>query len=199
MIAYVKGTLAFKTPSSVVVDVNGVAYDIAISLNTFYGLPELGQEVLIYTYVHVREDLLQLYGFKTLEEKKAFLDLIAISGVGPKLALTILSGIAPDELLRAVYEHNVGRLQKIPGVGKKTAERILLEMKHRLKPLEIQSCGDIPDLGEETPYGTAFAALIQLGYKPQEAEKALAAAKKKVGEMASVEEILKASLQAMAV
>jgi Holliday junction DNA helicase RuvA len=199
MIAYVKGTLAFKTPSSVVVDVNGVGYDIAISLNTFYGLPELGQEVLIYTYTHVREDLLQLYGFKTLEEKKAFLDLIAINGVGPKLALAILSGIAPDELVRTVYEHNVGRLQKIPGVGKKTAERILLEMKHRLKPPEIQSCGDIPDLGEESPYGTAFAALIQLGYKPQEAEKALAAAKKKVGEMASVEEILRASLQAMAV
>jgi Holliday junction DNA helicase RuvA len=199
MIAYVKGTLAFKTPSSVVVDVNGVGYDIAISLNTFYGLPELGQEVLIYTYTHVREDLLQLYGFKTLEEKKAFLDLIAINGVGPKLALAILSGIAPDELVRAVYEHNVGRLQKIPGVGKKTAERILLEMKHRLKPPEIQSCGDIPDLGEESPYGTAFAALIHLGYKPQEAEKALAAAKKKVGEMASVEEILRASLQAMAV
>ncbi|MEJ5299680.1 MAG: Holliday junction branch migration protein RuvA [Thermodesulforhabdaceae bacterium] len=198
MIAYVKGTLTSKTPSSAVVDVSGIGYDIAISLHTFYSLPELGQEVLIYTYTHVREDVLQLYGFKTLEEKKAFLDLIAINGVGPKLALTILSGIAPDELARAVYEHNVGRLQKIPGVGKKTAERILLEMKHRLKPPEMQSFSDVVEMEETSPYGIAFAALIQLGYKSQEAERALATARKKVGDTASVEDLLKASLRVMA-
>jgi Holliday junction DNA helicase RuvA len=197
MIAYLKGILPIKAPSSAAVDVNGVGYGFAISLNTFYSLAEPGKEVLLHTYAYIREEELQLYGFRTMEEKKAFIDLISISGIGPKLALTILSGIAPDELTRAVYEHNTRRLQRIPGVGKKTAERIILELKHRIKIPDAQPQGEFVDIGEESPYTVALAALVHLGYSSQEAERALAGAKKRVGETASVEELLKASLQIM--
>lgn len=197
MIAYLKGILANKSPSYVVVDVNGVGYGVAVSLNTFYSLPETGKEVLLHTHTYLREEELHLYGFKTTEEKKAFLDLISISGIGPRLALTILSGIAPDELVRAVYEHNSKRLQRIPGVGKKMAERIILELKHRIKVPDTQIQSEFMDVGEDSPYGVALAALIHLGYSSQEAERALSSAKKRVGETASVEELLRASLQTM--
>lgn len=198
MIAYLKGILASKSPSSIIVDVNGVGYDVAISLHTFYSLPDPGKDVFVHTYTYVREDTLQLYGFCTLEEKKAFIDLISITGVGPKIALAILSGVAPHELARSVYEHNVKRLQKIPGVGKKTAERIILEMKHKMKLPEVRTESEVTAITEDSPYTIALTALIHLGYSSHEAEKALAAARKNVGETASVEELLKASLRAMA-
>ncbi|MCX7821924.1 MAG: Holliday junction branch migration protein RuvA [Syntrophobacterales bacterium] len=198
MIAYLKGILANKAPSSIIVDVNGVGYDLAISLNTFYSLPDPGKEILVYTYTHLREDMLQLYGFKTMEEKRAFIDLISISGIGPRLAIAILSGIVPSELAQAVYEHNVKRLQKIPGVGKRTAERIILEMKHKMKIPETRFESEIGDLTEESPYTIALTALTHLGYSLNEAERALAVAKKLIGEKVSVEELLKASLRVMA-
>lgn len=198
MIAYLKGILSGKSPSSITVDINGVGYDLTISLNTFYSLPDPGKEILIYTYPYIREETLQLYGFRTMEEKKAFLDLISISGIGPKVALAILSGITPDELARAVYEHNAKRLQKIPGVGRKTAERIILELKHKMKIPEYEPDGRLMDAGEESPYAIALTALLHLGYSSHEAEKALAIAKKVTGETTSVEELLKASLKVMA-
>ncbi len=199
MIAYLRGTLASKAQNSIVIDIHGVGYGLTISLHTFYSLPEISQEVRLYTYPYVREETIQLYGFHSMEEKRIFLHLITISGIGPKLALTILSGIAPHEFTQAIDEHNVTRLQKIPGVGRKTAERIVLEMKHKLKLTapEAEPVG-LPPGGEESPYSVALTALMNLGYRQQEATQALTTAQKKVGTGASVEELLRESLRAMA-
>ncbi len=133
MIAYLEGRLRHKAPDHVIVDVHGVGYCVHVPLSTFYDLPEVGSPASLHVHTHVREDTLQLFGFGTIAEKDMFLHLIAVNGVGPKLALTILSGIHPDELHRVVLFQDRQRLQKIPGIGKKTADRILLELKDRLR------------------------------------------------------------------
>jgi len=135
MIARLTGTLVDKGPSRIVVDVGGVGYDVQIPLSTFYPLGEAGSRVELRVHTHVREDALALYGFATPLEHNLFERLISINGVGPKLALAVLSGIEPAELIRAVRSQDVARLTKIPGVGKKTAERIGLELKDRLQEI----------------------------------------------------------------
>ena len=132
MIARLHGTLVEKTPSRLVVDVGGVGYDVLVPLSTFYGLGEPGTAVTLRIHTHVREDVIALFGFATGLEQDLFERLIAISGIGPKLALAVLSGIEPAELVRAIRTQDVARLTRIPGVGKKTAERIGLELKDRL-------------------------------------------------------------------
>lgn len=197
MIAYLKGILAHKSPDFVIIDVNGVGYGLSVSLNTFYQLPEPGRDVFLHTYTYVREDILQLYGFGTTEEKRLFLELIAISGVGPRVALHILSGMSPEEFHQTVIEHNVKRLQKIPGVGKKTAERILLELKHKLKVPEEISKGLPAGADESSITADAMSALMNLGYKQNEAHNAISRAYKKLGKNASLEDLLKEALRSM--
>ena len=173
MIAVLKGSIAEKTPSRVVVDVGGVGYAVLVPLSTFYVLGEPGAAVTLRIHTHVREDVLALYGFQTRLEQDLFERLIAINGVGPKLALSVLSGIEPAELIRAVRTQDVARLTSIPGIGKKTAERIGLELKDRL-PASLQAAGPAPP---STPgdqlRDDLLSALVNLGYQRPVAEKAV--------------------------
>jgi Holliday junction DNA helicase RuvA len=176
MIAVLRGSIAEKTPSRVIVDVGGVGYDVLVPLSTFYVLGEPGAAVTLRIHTHVREDVIALYGFITQLEQELFERLIAVNGVGPKLALAVLSGIEPAELIRAIRGQDVARLTRIPGIGKKTAERIGLELKDRL-PAGPQDAGPV---GGAAPAASTAAdhlrddllsALVNLGYQRPVAEK----------------------------
>ena len=172
MIAYLRGRLFEKQPNRIVVDVDGVGYDVSVPLSTFYGLGEPGSAVTLRIHTHVREDALALYGFATRIEQELFERLIGVSGIGPKLALAVLSGIEPPDLVRAIEHADVARLTAIPGVGKKTAERIVLELKDRLPRASIAApTGEpvfAPSLRDDL-----LSALINLGYHRPLAEKAV--------------------------
>jgi Holliday junction DNA helicase RuvA len=174
MIGHLRGTLVEKTPSRLIVDVGGVGYEVLVPLSTFYALGEAGAPVTLRTHTHVREEVLALYGFITKLEQDLFERLIAINGVGPKLALAVLSGIEPGELIRAVRLQDVARLTAIPGVGKKTAERIGLELKDRL-PVSLQAVDPAPAAftPEDQLRDDLMSALINLGYQRGAAEKAV--------------------------
>jgi Holliday junction DNA helicase RuvA len=174
MIASLRGTLVGKAPNRLIVDVAGVGYDVQVPLSTFYVLGEEGSTVTLRVHTHVREDAISLFGFASTLELELFTRLIAINGIGPKLALAVLSGIEPHDLVRAIRLQDVARLTAIPGVGKKTAERIGLELKDRL-PATMQA-------PEPTPHAASpgdqmrddlLSALLNLGYQRQTAEKAL--------------------------
>ena len=173
MIALLRGTLLEKAPSRLIVDVAGVGYDVQVPLSTFYGLGEPGTAVSLRVHTHVREDVIALYGFATALELELFERLIAISGVGPKLALAVLSGIEPADLMRAVRLQDVARLTAIPGIGKKTAERIGLELKDRL-PSALQGTGQA---GAAAPAdqlrADLLSALLNLGYQRAAADAAI--------------------------
>lgn len=173
MIAHLKGELTDKSPAYIVVDVNGVGYQVFVSLSTYCELPEPGSPVTLRIHTHVREDELRLFGFATEVEQKIFGKLITISKVGPKLALTILSGMSPQDLLDAIAESNVSQLNSIPGVGQKTAERLVLEMKDKLKDLGLEVSAHIPSSPKNGLYNDALSALINLGYKKPAVEKAI--------------------------
>lgn len=175
MIASLRGTLVDKTPNRVIVDVAGVGYDVQVPLSTFYVLGESGSTVSLRIHTHVREDALALFGFASAIELDLFERLIAISGIGPKLALAVLSGIEPADLVNAIRRQDVARLTAIPGIGKKTAERIGLELKDRL-PAALQLADPAP--GSASPgdqlRDDLLSALMNLGYQRQPAEKAIA-------------------------
>ena len=176
MIAHLRGSILEKHPNRIVVEVNGVGYDVFVPLSTFYGLGEPGSEIALRVHTHVREDALMLYGFATRLEQDLFERLISVSGIGPKLALAVLSGIEPPDLLRAIERSDLARLTAIPGVGKKTSERIVLELKDRLPHVDLASA----DRGAEPPAlrDDVLSALINLGYHRPLAEKAADAAVK---------------------
>ncbi len=177
MIAQLRGRLVEKHPNRVIVDVQGVGYDVRVPLSTFYGLGEPGSDVVFRVHTHVREDTLALFGFATPLELQLFERLIGITGIGPRLALVVLSGIESADLVRAVRQGNVARLTAIPGVGKKTAERIGLELKDRL-PAVLDLAPDDPDLetGATDMRGDLLSALLNLGYHRSLAERAVDAA-----------------------
>ncbi|HJN45635.1 MAG: Holliday junction branch migration protein RuvA [Acidobacteria bacterium] len=177
MIARLCGRLVEKQPNRVIVDVQGVGYDVQVPLSTFYGLGEPGGDVVFRVHTHVREDTLALFGFATLLELKLFEQLIGITGIGPRLALAVLSGIESADLVRAVRQGDVVRLTGIPGVGKKTAERIGLELKDRLPAtLDLERDGPDIDVGETDMRGDLLSALLNLGYHRPLAERAVDAA-----------------------
>jgi holliday junction DNA helicase RuvA len=195
VIAHISGTLAQKIPGEAVVDVGGVGYQVFIPLNVFYRLPEIGASVSLQIYTHVREDALQLFGFHDLAEKQIFLLLIGVSGIGPKLAVNILSGIAAEELSRALKEGDQLRLVAIPGVGRKLAERMIVELKDKFAtfaPTEPESARS--DGGSQLLLD-AVSALVNLGYKRPEAEKVVREVLKR-GER-SLENILKETFRRM--
>ena len=174
MIAHLRGRILEKYPNRIVVEVNGVGYDVSVPLSTFYGLSEAGGDIALRIHTHVREDALALYGFATLLEQDLFERLISVSGIGPKLALAVLSGIEPVELMRAVERSDVARLTAIPGVGKKTSERIVLELKDRLPRAPVAAIAGepaVPALRDDV-----LSALVNLGYHRPLAEKAVGAA-----------------------
>jgi holliday junction DNA helicase RuvA len=174
VIALLRGALLEKHPSRVVVDVGGVGYDVQVPLSTFYGLGEPGADVTLRIHTHVREDVIALYGFSTPLEQDLFERLISLSGIGPKLALAVLSGIEPGDLIRAIKSQDVVRLTAIPGIGKKTAERIGLELKDRL-PQPALAAGPVAAAArpEDQMREDLLSALLNLGYQRPAAEKAI--------------------------
>ena len=179
MIAFLRGRLAEKQPNRIIVDVAGVGYDVAVPLSTFYKLGEPGSDVALRVHTHVREDTLALYGFATALEQQIFERLIGISGIGPKLALAVLSGIEVADLVRAVQVGDVARLTAIPGVGKKTAERIGLELKDKLPQDDGRRARrrtSTPDVPGGELRRDLLSALLNLGYHRPLAEKAVDAA-----------------------
>jgi len=175
MIAHLRGKLLVKHPNQVVVDVAGVGYDVTISIPTFSELPALGSEVSLHIHTHVREDALALYGFLRTAEKQLFEKLLTVSGIGPKLAITILSGMQADEMIAAIRGNDVAKLTRIPGIGRKTAERMVLELRDKLPKEAFGEPSQAPTLNavEED----VLSALVNLGYQRPNAERALAAAK----------------------
>jgi Holliday junction DNA helicase RuvA len=179
VIAHLRGAILEKHPNRIVLDVQGVGYDVFVPLSTFYGLGDPGTAVALRIHTHVREDALTLYGFATLLEQDLFERLIGVSGIGPKLALAVLSGIEPIDLIRAIERSDVARLTAIPGVGKKTSERIVLELKDRLPRASVVALaagGSAPE--SPTLRDDVLSALINLGYHRPLAEKAVDAATK---------------------
>ncbi len=177
MIAHLRGRILDKHPNRIVVDVSGVGYDVAVPLSTYYGLGELGAEIALRVHTHVREDALLLYGFATALEQELFERLIGISGIGPKVALAVLSGIEPLELVRAIERGDLARLTAIPGVGKKTSERIVLELKDRLPRGHVTAVvagGAAPE--PPAVRDDVLSALMNLGYHRPLAEKAVESA-----------------------
>jgi len=199
MIAHLTGILLAKSPQSIIIDVGGVGYEAIVPLSTFYALPEPNQKVGLSIYTHVRDDALTLFGFQTRLEKSLFLMLISVSGIGPKLAVNILSGIGPQELLEAIAMGDALRLQAIPGVGKKTAERIALELKDRAS----KAIGDrdipqvpAPQAEDRRILEDALSALVNLGYSAKSAKMALDKARSRLGEM-TLEELIREALRAL--
>jgi Holliday junction DNA helicase RuvA len=179
LIAYLRGSILEKHPNRLIVDVGGVGYDVAVPLSTFYGLGEPGGEVVLRIHTHVREDALLLFGFASRLEQELFEKLIGISGIGPKVALAVLSGIEPRELINAIHQTDLARLTAIPGVGKKTAERIVVELKDRLPKVEhapLPEAGGAP--APSVMRDDVLSALMNLGYHRPLAEKAVDAALK---------------------
>ena len=176
MIAHLRGKLLAKNPNQAIVETGGVGYDVTISVPTFSDLPPLGNEVALYIHTHVREDLIGLYGFLRPSEKLLFEKLLAVSGIGPKLAITILSGMAADEIVGAIRGNDVARLTRVPGIGKKTAERMVLELRDKLPAPGPPSVSAIPAISATEE--DVLSALANLGYQRAAAEKALAVATK---------------------
>jgi len=197
MIARLAGTLAEKTPGRIIVDVQGVGYDVQVPLSTFYVLGDPGATIALRVHTHVREDIIALYGFATGLEQDLFERLISISGIGPKLALAVLSGMESPYLVRAIKAQDVARLTSIPGVGKKTAERIGLELKDRL-PQGLQAAADAakPAAPEDQLRADLLSALLNLGYQRVAAEKAVEKVLKDAAEP-RFDEALRAVLRAL--
>ena len=176
MIAHLRGRLLLKSPNQATVECAGVGYDVAISVETFGALPKEGAEASLFIHTHVREDQIALFGFAEVREKRLFEKLLTISGIGPKLAITVLSGIAADRLIVAIRVQDHGTLTKIPGIGKKTAERVVLELKDKLDDLVVvlpetgmrAMVGDLGTHGED-----AVSALVNLGYPRVSAQRAV--------------------------
>ena len=197
MIARVNGKLIFKSPESAVVDVGGVGYEVFIPLSTFYKLPELFEPVALNVHTHLKEDAIQLFGFLTREEKQVFQLLIGVTGVGPKLARNILSGIAVADLVASISDGNRARLSTIPGIGAKSAERLILELRDKVKELAAatgKSAGGALS-SKDTIGGDVVSALNNLGYRNPQAEDALRKARESLGADAAFERLLKETLK----
>ena len=194
MIAHLKGKLTYKSPIEIAIDVNGVGYQVFVPLSTFYALPEVEEDVFLDIHTHMREESLKLFGFYTTDEKKIFEKLIAINKVGPKLALTILSGMPPAELFTTIDSNDIGKLSTIPGIGRKTAERLILEMRDKMDGISLDSDVQKDSIPQNGLFDDALSALVNLGYKKNQAEQTL----KKVypeGDVGdSIEDIIKKSL-----
>jgi len=193
MIAHLRGLLLEKHPTHLMLEAAGVGYEVAISVPSFSGLPAEGAEVSLYIHTHVREDVLALYGFLRREEKQLFERLIGVSGIGPKLAMTVLSGIAPDALVTALRGNDLTALTRIPGVGKKTAERMVLELRDKLEGLTAAPTPAPASRMEED----VISALVNLGYQRLLAEAAAKKAIAKIGTGGSFEQVFRETMGLM--
>jgi Holliday junction DNA helicase RuvA len=195
VIGRLRGRLVRKTPPALIVDVNGVGYELEAPMSTFYHLPEVGSEVELATHLVVREDAHLLYGFATEDERRLFRDLLRVTGIGPKIGLALLSGIDVDTFMRCVEAQDVDALTRIPGIGRKTAERLLIEMRDRIRALG-QLAASVPVAGSVAgARAEAYAALVALGYRPVEVNRLLQGVDQ---EGAGTEELIRRALQAAA-
>jgi Holliday junction DNA helicase RuvA len=194
MIAHLSGKLTHKSPVTIIIDVNGVGYQVFIPLSTFYALPELESKISLGIHTHMREEALKLFGFYTIDEKKIFEKLITVNKVGPKLALTILSGMPPADILSTIDSNDIVKLSTIPGIGRKTAERLILEMRDKLDGLSLDFVAKKGPGPEKGLFDDALSALVNLGYKKSQAEQTLKKVyAEKVGDT-SIENLIKDSL-----
>lgn len=202
MIAYLSGKLLEKQANTLIVDVNGVGYEVSIPLSTFYEIGDIGSDVQLRIYTHVREDAIQLFGFKTNRERELYLRLISVQGIGAKSAIAMLSGMSADELILALRTEDLAKLSTIPGVGRKTAERMVIELRDKIgdvtvpgtSTLDAATTGSVPS---DDIFEDALSALVNLGYQRNAAEKALQTAAKDVTD-ATVQKLLRRSLQVLA-
>lgn len=199
MIAFLSGKLISKQANTVIVDVGGVGYEVMIPLSTFYELGEIGADVQLRIYTNVREDAIQLFGFRTTRERELYLKLISVQGIGAKSGIAMLSGMSSDEIISAIRTDDLARLVSIPGIGRKTAERLVIELRDKVGEL---SDGSAPrtsasQVPADTVFDDALSALVNLGYQKNAAEKALQQAVKDGAEM-SVQKLLRAALQTLA-
>jgi len=200
MIASLTGRLAFKAPTHLVLDVHGVGYEVLIPLSTYYGLPDLGESTSLSVYTHVREDAIQLFGFLTSQEKDAFVLLTSVSGVGPKLALSLLSALPVLALVSAIQSEDVEKLKTVPGIGTKSAGRLVLELKDKVEKLHTGAAlvSEIPRQGQDATFDDALSALVNLGYRPQDAKEALRQVKKSNAGSIVLKDMIRESLKELA-
>jgi len=200
LIALLTGKLTQKLPNTIIIDVGGVGYEVTIPVTTFYELGEPGSDVSLKIHTNVREDSIQLFGFWTIREKELFLRLTSVSGIGPKLAITMLSGMPAAELIAAIRSNDLARLTAMPGVGKKTAERVVVELRDKLATIPIDEAeagitvSQRTGFGEEAIRSDTVEALMALGYPKPVAEKAVTTAMREDGDR-SIEAVLKRSLK----
>jgi len=202
MIGRLRGTLIEKQPPYLLLEVGGVGYEVQAPMTTFYRLPALGAEVILYTHLSITENLHQLFGFFDQRDRSLFRTLIKVNGVGPKLAIAILSGMEADDIARCVRDHNITALTKVPGIGKKTAERLVIELEDRLKSWDTPNAGMAQlesqmAISSSDVLAEAESALIALGYKPVEATKMIAAAAK-LDKDATSQELIRSALRNIA-
>jgi Holliday junction DNA helicase RuvA len=205
MIASLRGVLAHKSPGSLIIDVGGVGYEVFFSPAGLYRLPECGEDIFLHIKTNVREDAIDLYGFLEIKEKEMFVLLTGVSGVGPKVAINILSGMAPADLASAIVSTDLGRLVKLPGVGKKTAERLCLELKDKVQfaaASDSALVGAPPLAPDDQQSADVISALVNLGYPPANARKAIDRVRSTIGEddfgRLSLEDFLRQALRSMA-
>jgi Holliday junction DNA helicase RuvA len=199
MIAHLSGQLLTKEPNRLIIDVNGVGYEVIVPLSTFYEIGEVSFPVQLLIHTYVREDTLVLFGFKTPKEKQMFEQLTSVSGIGPKLGIGILSGMSVDELVPAIRQSNLARLTSIPGVGRKTAERIIVELRDKVTRIEAVSAGSKgPSPTRPVQEEDVISALANLGYPRPQAERALQKTLAQLGSDPSFENLLRTSLQQLA-
>jgi Holliday junction DNA helicase RuvA len=200
MIAHLRGSLQSKSPRYLILDVHGVGYEVTVPLTTFYELPDLGNTVSFHIHTHVRENALQLYGFRTPQEKELFVRLMGVNGIGPRLAINILSGISAVELVATVRQEDVARLTVIPGVGRKTAERIIVELRDKLAGLAIPGESDLSTRQQTSTavVDDALSALLNLGYRRAVAQRAVDQACKILQRNITVESLLQECLRSLA-
>ena len=198
MIAFLRGRVLEKHPNRVILDVSGVGYDVLVPLSTFYAVGEDGSEISLRVHTHVREDQIALFGFVTALELSMFERLIAVNGIGPKLALSVLSGIEPRELVTSIQRGDLARLTRIPGVGKKTAERIVVELRDRLpKAVDAEAAGEVSPATEDVLRDDLVSALANLGYHQQAVDKVLEKVLKE-NDALKFEDALRAALRELA-
>lgn len=205
MIAHLNGRLLSKEPNSVIVDVSGVGYEVSIPLSTFYELENEGSIVQLRIYTHVKEDALQLFGFKTERERRLFVNFISVSGIGPKIGIALLSGMSADELVASIKNNNLARLTLIPGVGRKTAERLIVDLREKMTALAASQVSEETVMGTEAPIRSteddvrsqALSGLVNLGYQKSAAEKAIDSVLSEDGEL-TVESVLRRGLRKLA-
>jgi len=200
MIALLTGRLAFKAPTHLALDVQGVAYEVFIPLSTYYNLPNVQDSLTLSIHTHVREDAIQLFGFSTPQEKDAFVLLLSVSGIGPKSALGILSALPVSDLVSAIQSGDVEKLETVPGIGKKSAGRLVLELKDKLTKLHPALMPPDAQLlrGRDEPFDDALSALTNLGYRASDAKEALKAAQQSRSGPLTLQELIRESLKKLA-